>query len=159
MNIDNYAGAFLKRDGHYLLMKRSPNKKHAPGLWAGIGGRMDACDQGSPEKTILREIEEESGIAPDKVISLRLMYIIIEAYDGDINQLYIFFGGTSQADIIQTDEGELSWVPEGQLMEREYTKKFTSMLRHYLARCPSDDSVYVGVANNDSTDINWQRIM
>ena len=41
----NYgAGAFLKRDGHYLLMKRSTDKKIAPGVWSNVGGHAEIYD-------------------------------------------------------------------------------------------------------------------
>ena len=36
------AGAFLKRNGHYLLMKRAPDRKFFPGLWSCVGGGIES---------------------------------------------------------------------------------------------------------------------
>lgn len=47
----------------------------------------------------------------------------------------------------KTDEGELHWVPESQLLERAYTATFQAMLAHYLAT--SEERVVIGTAENE----------
>jgi len=56
----------------------------------------------------------------------------------------MYFGETAREDVIQTDEGELFWIAESELMNREYTKMFTAMLEHYLERDKNDSTVYIG---------------
>lgn len=60
IKLQNTAAAFLIRDGHYLMIKRSLNKKIAPGVWSAIGGKFEQhlmsaeCKQGFYEKLVFR---------------------------------------------------------------------------------------------------------
>ena len=150
------AGAFLKRDGHYLLMKRSPDKKIAPGVWSNVGGRMELQDKGDPLTACYREVFEETGIPAGRIYNLILRYIIIRKAGDIIRQNYVYFGETDMAEFIDTDEGTLHWVPEEELLNREYTQTFAAMMRHYLYT-PVDDRVVVGVAENNagSLHMSW----
>jgi len=68
-----------------------------------------------------------------------------------------YFCETAQTKLIQTDEGILHWIPESELLKREYTKTFAAMLKHYTTRHPQDRAVYVGVAGNGngSLSMTW----
>ena len=152
--------AFLKNGGDVLLLKRSQGKKIAPGMWSGVGGHMERHELDNPLATCYREVEEESGIVRDDIHGLALLYVIVrKVKDYEIRQSYIYFGETTRRDVVQTDEGELHWVPESELLNREYTQSFTAMLRHYSARDPQDTAVYVGVAGNDNGKLamTWTR--
>ena len=87
------------------------------------------------------------------------MYIITRRSKDEIRQSYIYFGETTETDVIQTDEGELFWIPENELLNREYSKTFTVMLEHYTKRNQYDRVVYVGVADNDNDKLRmiWTR--
>lgn len=59
----NMVGALIQRprDGKYLVLKRSPEKDYAPGIWEFISGRVD---QGEDYTTALRrEVAEELRVA------------------------------------------------------------------------------------------------
>jgi 8-oxo-dGTP diphosphatase len=130
--LQNGAGAFLKNDGHYLLMKRSPERKIAPNVWSCIGGHMETYELNDPIKTCLREIKEETGITEGHIYNLRLRYIIIRRYKNTIRQNYIYFGETNRKEVINTEEGTLHWISEKDLLKREYTKTYTEMMKHYM---------------------------
>jgi 8-oxo-dGTP diphosphatase len=130
-------------------MKRANDKKIAPGVWSGIGGRMEPNEINDPLAACYREIEEESGITPDKITSLELLYIITRRRRDEIIHIYIYFGETTESVFGHTDEGDLYWIPEKELLEREYSNTYTAMLKHYMSRKPEDRAVYVGVAGND----------
>jgi 8-oxo-dGTP pyrophosphatase MutT (NUDIX family) len=49
--------AIIKRDGRFLLGKRSLSKKQYPGHWASIGGKLEVGE--SPEAGLIRECFEE----------------------------------------------------------------------------------------------------
>ena len=150
--------AFLHNNGSYLLMKRSEQKRIAPNVWSGVGGHMEQHELNNPYEACCREIEEETGITGDDIKSLELLYIIVRMKNADeIYHTYVYFGETMKTETIQTDEGTLHWIPEGELLDREYTKTFAAMLRHYTARRPNDRRVYVGAAGNDSGKLamNW----
>ena len=59
------ANIFVKKDGKYLLLKRSPHKKFAPNFIHPIGGKIDADE--NPYLGVLRELKEEAGIIVKKV--------------------------------------------------------------------------------------------
>ena len=150
------AGAFLKRDGHYLMMKRAMDRKHFPGLWSNVGGGIEPDELGDPMQACMREIYEETGIPPDRVYNLALRYIIMRRAGDSIRHSYVYFGETDMAEFVDTDEGTLHWVPEEELLNREYTQTFAAMMRHYLCT-PVDDRVVVGVAENNagSLRMSW----
>jgi 8-oxo-dGTP diphosphatase len=159
MVLRNGVAAFLRNGNNYLLMKRTDDRKIAPGVWSGIGGHMAPLEINTPNSACYREIKEESGIDKSKIYSLDLMYIIIRRNEDEIWQNYIFFGETSQTDFTQTDEGELFWIPKEELLNREYTKTFTAMLEHYTSRSLQNRAVYVGVAENNggTLKMSWTR--
>ena len=159
ITLRNGVAAFLWNDGNYLLMKRADNREIAPGVWSGVGGHMEPNEINDPLSACYREIEEESGISREKILSLDLLYIIIRRSKNEIRQSYIYFGEDSQIDIIQTTEGELIWIPENEILSREYTKIFTAMIEHYIKREKHDRAIYVGVAENKDKNLkmNWSR--
>jgi len=147
------AGAFLYNNNNVLLIHRSKNKRLAPGVWSCVGGHMETHELNNPIETCYREIEEEAGIHRNNIHSLELLYIIIRRWQNEIRQNYVYFGKTSQTQTIETSEGSLHWIPENNLLKREYTKTFTAMLEHYVARHPQDKSIYVGVAENHNNNL------
>jgi len=159
IKLQSLAGVFLQNNGKYLLMKRADNRKIAPGVWSGIGGHMEPNEINDPVETCYREIEEESGIKRNNITALNLLYIITCRKKDKINHIYVFFGETSQTDVINTDEGELFWISKNELLNREYSKTYTNMLRHYINRAQDDRAIYVGVADNDKGRLrmNWSR--
>lgn len=95
----------------------------------------------------IREMKEETGIASSNIYNLCLRYIIIIRYKNTIRQSYIYFGDTDIIDIVDTNEGKLHWIHENDLLELEYTKTFSAMLKHYLNTLEYD-KIVVGVAEN-----------
>ena len=57
---------YASQDGHaaMILTRRSHRLRHHAGQWALPGGRIE--DGESPEETVLRELEEEVGLALDR---------------------------------------------------------------------------------------------
>jgi 8-oxo-dGTP diphosphatase len=71
--------AIIMKDGKYLIMRRSPNKKRFPGIWTVPGGKMETSDYlqlpkdtehywyNVLERTLRREVKEEIGIDIDNI--------------------------------------------------------------------------------------------
>jgi len=156
ITLSNSAAAFLVRDGNYLLINRSMQKEVAPGVWSGVGGKFEQYELNDPKAACLREIEEETGITHEHIFNLTLRYIIIRRYRNTIRQSYIYFGNTDIESVADTDEGELVWVCQNDLLNRTYTKTFELMLRHFT-KTPDNGCVIVGVAENDNGQcrMNW----
>jgi 8-oxo-dGTP diphosphatase len=151
--LQNSAGAFLKNDGYYLLMKRSPERKIAPNLWSLVGGHMETYELNDPIKTCLREIEEETGIQKGNIYNLKLRYIIIRRYKNIIRQNYIYFGETDKTDLIKTEEGTLHWIAENELLDKEYTKTYKEMMKHYIQTPDPKERVVIGIAGKESNQL------
>jgi 8-oxo-dGTP diphosphatase len=146
--LQNVAGAFLINNGKYLLMLRSSDKQMAPGLWSCVGGKMEANDLNNPMETCLREIKEETGIDREKIYNLELRYLIIRQSKNIIRHSYIYFGETDEKKIKNTNEGTLHWIPENELLDREYSQTYTEMIKHYLQKVSSKNKIIVGIAGN-----------
>jgi len=155
----NGTAAFIKRDNRYLLMKRESNRKIAPDVWSGLGGKIEAHEMNDPKAACLREIVEESGISADQINGLALRYIIMRRHRNTIRQTYVYFGVTDALPTVSTDEGALSWIPENELLDRTYTSTFYAMLDHYT-KMPDTECVVVGVAENDNgvCRMIWSKI-
>ena len=154
---ENTAGAFLRKDDKFLLMKRSPNRLHAPNLWSCIGGHLEAYELNDPLGACLREIKEESGINRENIFNLKLRYLIIRQYKNIIRQSYVYFGDTNTDEFINTDEGTLHWIPKDELLNREYTKTYMQMVRHYLYTPDPENRLIIGAAgkNKNELKMNW----
>jgi len=149
INLSNTTAAFLRRGNDYLLMKRAPNREIAPDLWSGVGGKLEREELNDPLSACLREIYEETGITASQIHNLTLRYLVIRRYKDTIRQSYIYFGEANAEPSIVSDEGELHWISEGELLNRRYTATFAAMLEHFI--CNSNEKcVIVGIAENDN---------
>jgi len=157
--LQNASGAFLINGNRYLLIKRSPTRSIAPNLWSCVGGHMENQELNNPLEACIREIEEETGIKKENIFDLELRYIIIRLYKNTVRQNYIYFGKTDKTEIVDTEEGKLHWIEEEDLLNREFTKTYTEMMKHYLKNkyC---DKVYVGVAGKEANNLkmNWSLL-
>lgn len=71
--------AIVRKDGKYLVVRRSKDKKRFPGFWTVPGGHLETKDYmdlpkdsehywyNVLEKTLKREVKEESGIDIDNI--------------------------------------------------------------------------------------------
>lgn len=51
----------IKKDEKILIVKRTDEEDHRPGVWETVGGRMD--HEKAPEEELMREILEETGLS------------------------------------------------------------------------------------------------
>ncbi|MDP6707989.1 MAG: NUDIX hydrolase [Alphaproteobacteria bacterium] len=58
----------MVRDGLVLLARRSGHRRRYPGVWDVIGGHLEAGE--SIEETLVREVEEEVGVTPNRFSAL-----------------------------------------------------------------------------------------
>ncbi len=160
ITLQDTAAAFLKRDGKYLLMKRATGRKIAPNVWSCVGGHIEAEELNDPLSACLREIFEETGITREHIYNLELRYIIIRRHKDVIRQNYVYFGETDMSEFINTEEGELYWIPDSEFLDREFTKPFEAMLRHFASTPDKQWRVIVGVAENSGgmLQMNWSAV-
>ncbi|MDQ0116276.1 NUDIX hydrolase [Paenibacillus harenae] len=103
-----YTICFIKRGNEILLLNRE--KSAWMGCWNGIGGKIEQGE--SPRESMLRELEEETGIAP---LSLHFKGIISwkSEMTGEYGGMYTYVAelheGYAYETPFKTDEGILDW--------------------------------------------------
>src|SRR5579872_5769858 len=67
------ANCFIKKGDKYLVLRRSKDKKYAPGVVHPVGGKVELGED--PFSAAIREVDEETGV---KVGNLRLEAVLLE---------------------------------------------------------------------------------
>ncbi len=99
---------FLRNDSDVLLLKGAPNKRIWANQYNGVGGHVERGEDILSAAN--REVFEETGINPD-ALELRAV-VNINAGDPSLGiVMFVFFGWSSKRAFINSDEGELHWVP------------------------------------------------
>jgi len=157
---DITAGALLKNNDNYLLLLRSPNRSFAPNLWSFVGGHIEENELDDPFEACIREIKEEAGIDRKDIANLKLRYIILRKHKNIIRQSFVYFGETNVKELVQTDEGILHWVPKNELLNKEYTKTFMEMMKHYVNTPDLEENIIVGIAgkHENGLKMHWSKL-
>ena len=101
--------ALIWADGKLLLLKRTDNKEIDPGVYSGIGGKVEPGEDFY--SAILREIKEETGLTEFK--SIRPYSITQHPYpptNAEWVSLYFIVELEKQVQISATEEGEFFWI-------------------------------------------------
>lgn len=121
--------AYLRRNGSYLMLHRTGKIGDInSGKWLGVGGHFEQGE--TAEMCIRREILEETGFTPGRLVFCGQVFFDSDSYPPEIMYLYVCddFSG----DMIQCDEGELAWIPEnmlGQLPMWEGDSVFLNLIK------------------------------
>ena len=117
--------AIVVKDGKFLVLRRSPNKKRFPGMWTVPGGRLLASDYTSEpkdtehywynvlEKTLRREVREEAGI---EIANIDYVTSLATVHEGKTPSLVISVMADYAGGEIKLQEGEtdkFAWVTLG----------------------------------------------
>ncbi|WP_071132759.1 NUDIX hydrolase [Alterileibacterium massiliense] len=107
---------YIKRDDSILMLHRVKKKNDInKGKWIGVGGHFE--DGESPEECLIREVLEETGL---KLTSYKFRAIITFIYDKDITEyMHLYTADEFFGEMIECDEGNLSWVPKSKLLDLE----------------------------------------
>jgi putative membrane protein len=114
--------AIVVKNGRYLIVRRSPNKKRFPGMWTVPGGRLEPKDYtGFPkdtenwwyrvlERTLAREVKEEVGI---EIENVRYLTSLARVHEDGAPSLVISCVADYAGGNITLQEGEtddFAWV-------------------------------------------------
>lgn len=152
--------AFILNGEKVLCLKRSTNKRIAPGLWTGVGGHIEPEEINDPEGSCLREVYEETGLQGSSITDFKLLYIVHRIKENEIRQQYIFFGKTTSTEVVSNDEGELHWIDASDLLKLEMPLTIRYTLEHFMNHRESQ-IVHIGaITQNESklTEIKWTRL-
>jgi hypothetical protein len=81
----------------------------------------------------------------EHIQSIKLRYIIIQQYRNTIRQNYIYFGEMNTKELIETKEGTLHRISEKELLNREYTKIYMEMMKHYINAYEPEERIIMGI--------------
>ncbi len=104
---------YVKHNGKTLMLHRTKKENDIhKGKWNGLGGKFEPGE--CPEACVIREVQEESGLA----ISMPKLrgFITFPAFD-DIQDWYVFVFTADQfkGELIDSNEGRLEWIPDTEL--------------------------------------------
>jgi len=151
MRVRSFAGAFLQYNDEVLLMERGLHKKVAPGLWAGIGGHIEADEHNNPLAACLREIEEETGIVSSNIYGLNLRYYTVCKTKDTLDTIYYFTGSLKDKPLlIQTSEGVLHWKNKNDVLNYPMSPFIKAFYEHWL-KYPDFDNIYCCITGKDGS--------
>lgn len=146
------ANMFVRKDGKYLLLKRSPLKKFAPNVVHPIGGKVDADE--NPMISAQRELLEEAGV---KVKNIKLEAVLLELSPhkekGMMNNWLIFYfsGDYDSGELITTEEGEFVWLTEQEILGQELFPSVREVIQNILN--PNDGVIFATFEYDDNQNI------
>ncbi|MFA4817373.1 MAG: NUDIX domain-containing protein [Parcubacteria group bacterium] len=144
------ANIFVRKDGKYLLLKRSPLKKYAPNFVHPIGGKVDQNE--NPLIGSQRELLEEAGI---RVKNMRLEAVILEikpVKDEDENWLIFHFSADYESgELLSTEEGEFIFLNVDKIADQDLFPSVKPVIQNILN--PSDGTVFLTVKYNNDGNI------
>ena len=142
----------LRCGGCYLLLRRNPDKRFAPGKWTGLGGRIEPNELGDPGAAALRELAEEAGLAQEEIAHFTPRRALLHNRPGESLTLLLAFTGELENEVQPAcPEGTLHWVEPEDLATLELIDNAAVMLPlliEDMARDPAgDEPVRAGAAH------------
>ena len=103
------AAGILIKDNRILLGKRSSDRKFYPDVWDLIGGHCEGNE--TPEQTLSRELNEEIGVTPTKIIPIAVLQDPESVIHGDYEyHIYLVTNWIGSPINLSTNEhSELLW--------------------------------------------------
>ena len=119
---------YIEKDEKYLMLHRIKKEIDVnKGKWIGVGGHF--LENETPEECLLREVKEETGLELKSYKFRGLITFISDEWQTEYMCLYTADDFTGE--LIPCDEGELQWIPKGDIMKLnlwEGDKIFLKML-------------------------------
>ncbi len=133
------ADVFIRKDGKYLLMKRSKYKKYAPNIISPFGGKLEMGE--NPYIGAIREIKEEVGI---EICNLKLESVILELVEDKnepVNRLVFQFSADYKSGKIKSsEEGEAVLLSKEEILDSDLFPSVRSIIKNILN--PNDGTVF-----------------
>lgn len=145
----NMTSIYISKGNKMLLLYRQGGRV-VNNVWVGsAGGHFEEYELNDARACVLRELQEELGIAEKEIENLRLRYVTLRRSKGEIRQNYYFFADLKNgvSEEMVSNEGISKWFPLSELtsLEMPFTSKY--VIEHYLNTGHKTDMIYVGVAD------------
>ena len=145
----NMTAIYLLKEDKVLLLFRQGGKV-VNEVWTGsAGGHFEEYELNDAKACVLREMNEELGLAENDIENLALRYVTLRKTGGEIRQNYYFFANLrsgSGADLT-SNEGTLRWFPLDAIGELKMPHSAKYVMKHYCEEGRFSDKMYTGVTN------------
>ncbi len=153
------AVAFLiNEEEQILFLQKKEKSAFLPGMLVPVGGHIEITEMNEPKVACLRELKEETGLTEENIHHLTLKYIVLRMKGiEEIRMQYVFFGHVPKArPLLESDEGELSWLNQEEIENASVTATTKEIIDHYRNE-QENEHVYVGTmkANRENPAITW----
>ncbi len=149
---------YIEKDGCYLMMHRT-KKDHDEneGKYVGIGGKFEP--QEAPEDCAHREIFEETGLSPKKLIYRGFITFVSNQFGTEYMHLFTA-SEVEDIPLPDCDEGRLVWVPKYDVLSLPLWAGDAIFLELLDTDCPFF-SLKLVYQNEDLTEafLNGQKIL
>lgn len=159
MKMREMATAFISYRDHWLMMKKESGRVFPFEFWSGVGGHLEPDEINRPYEACLREIEEETGLQPQDLVGLKLRYILLRQKDDEIRQQYVYFGESRHRDVVASEEGELYWIHQDEVLDLHLSTIVKLMIQHYREKSETE-RIYVGAMTleNGQPTVRWSDL-
>ena len=103
---------YLERNNQYLMLYRNKKKIDVnKGKYIGVGGHVEINE--TIEEALIREVKEETGLLLNSYIKRGIVIFVLNGYE---EEMHVFTSEDFSGNLIECNEGELSWVDKNKLM-------------------------------------------
>jgi 8-oxo-dGTP pyrophosphatase MutT (NUDIX family) len=141
--------------GKVLLLKRAETKAIDPGVYSGVGGKVEPGE--SIYDALIREVEEEAGIKEFE--SIKVYSITQHPYPPtDCEWVNVYFNVVikKMLNIPESDEGKFDWIDPKEVDSLNMVSDLKEYIK-ILSRNP--DAFILGFFNNDKSGNPTGRVI
>ena len=125
---------YIEKDGQYLMLHRTKKKNDVNhDKWIGIGGKFETDE--SPYECVIREMYEETGLAPLLLEYRGVITFVCEGAPSEMMHLFLCRETTGNI-IEKCDEGELQWIKKEDLLNLTLWEGDKIFLKLLDEKCP-----------------------
>lgn len=125
-------GLYLVRGDEILLLWKTSGRV-VKELWCpSAGGHFERDEINDPLSCVLRELKEETGLAPDSLLNLSLRYVTVRAAQEELRQNFYYFAELvpEMDKSLTSTEGVLRWFREEETRDLPMPHTSRAVLRH-----------------------------
>ena len=166
----NMTAIYLRCHDGMILLYRMGSRVIGNSYTGTAGGHFEPDELNDAKACVLRELQEETGLAEGDLQNLTMRYVTLRLKNGEIRQNYYFFAdlkdevcrkwGLAENALYgkailrrepaylegcTSNEGRLEWVPDERVLELEMPASAKFMMEHYLTVGKETDKLYGGV--------------
>lgn len=150
IRLRNMTSLYLTSGDRFLLLYRVGSRVVADSFTGTAGGHFEQGELNDPRACVLRELHEETGLAPDEIEALSLRYVTLRLKGGEVRQNYYYFARLIDPEReITSNEGRLQWFDLGELDGLAMPHTARHVLAHYCREGRGTGCLYGGIATED----------